>query len=270
MLDVPVITPAPNLLCVPSLGSLSGDAYREAAAAAAQDCVQRGAFLIAEPPADWRSVKDVVREASAVASAIGENGAIYWPPLIDAVLSEEVEKVYVRTDETRGVWKAPAGIDASLGNVTPAVALSSADIGVLTRMNVNAIRRLPQRGTVVWGARTMSSNTDFRYVPVRRLILHIEQSILSLQQWSVLQPDNASTWNAVTVSVNAFLNTLWRQGALAGTRPQDAYFVRCDASTMSQDDIDNGRLIVMVGVAPTTPAEFVLLRIGLWTLVDGS
>ena len=255
-----------NLVCAPFLGTLSGDEYRENAASIASYCATRGAFLIADPPADWKSVDDVVRDAPLLAPLIAENGAVYWPPLTDAALSEAVAAVYVRMDETRGVWKAPAGSEASLGIVTPSMAATEQDTEVLAPLGVNAIRTFPRYGTVVWGARTMSTNPDYRYIQVRRTILYIEQSIKnSLQEWTVLQPNDESTWSAVRTRVNAFLTTLWRDGALAGSRPQEAYRVQCDASTMSPDDIANGRLVIVVGMAPLRPAEFIVLRIGMWT-----
>ena len=254
-----------NLLCAPFLATLSGDAYREAAASLAEYCAKRGAFLIADPPADWKSVNEIVRDADGIAVSIGANGAIYWPPLKDAALSEQVANVYVRTDEARGVWKPPAGIEATLDAVTPEIAINAATSGVLTRMNVNPIRLFPQYGTVVWGARTMSLYPDYRYVPVRRLMLYIEQSVGSLQEWLASQQNGVPAWIATRGAVEEFLTSLWRQGALAGARPDYAFAVRCDQTTMTQDDIDNGRLVIDVRFAPVSPAEFVVLRIGMWT-----
>jgi phage tail sheath protein FI len=249
-----------SLVCVPWLATLSGDAHREAAASIAAYCAKRRAFLIADPPSDWLTVDDVVRGVDAVRTAIGEQGAVYWPPLKDASLSEAVAGVYVRTDETSGVWKAPAGTNAPVAE-TPSVLVTDAMNAVLNPLHVNVVRTFPIYGTLVWGARTMASDPELRYVPIKRLLLMIEQSIVNGLSWTETEPNGPALWSAVDTAVNTFLTSLWTAGAFRGSTPSDSFFV----SVMTPDDIASGRLIVNIGVAPVAAAEFVMLRIGLWT-----
>jgi phage tail sheath protein FI len=133
---------------------------------------------------------------------------------------------------------------------------------------VNVIRdfRADRRGIRVWGARTMSSDPLWRYVSVRRLFIFVEESIEQGTQWVVFEPNYEPTWQAVRLSITGFLRSVWRSGALAGTTPDEAFFVKCDRTTMTPDDIDNGRLICLIGIAPVKPAEFVIFRISQKTL----
>ncbi len=189
--------------------------------------------------------------------------------LISVPPSGHMAGVYARTDIDRGVHKAPANeivLGPILQNVgdtgplSPNVTRGQQDL--LNPMNVNCIRdfRAEGRGVRVWGGRTTSSNGQWRYVNVRRLFIFVEQSIDVGTQWVVFEPNDEYTWERVISSVSGFLNTTWRNGALMGTTPQEAYFVRCDRTTMTQDDIDNGRLVCLVGIAPVKPAEFVIFR----------
>ncbi len=134
-------------------------------------------------------------------------------------------------------------------------------------MNINVIRdfRPNNRGIRIWGARVITSDPDHKYLNVRRLLIFIERSIELGLQWVVFEPNAEPLWARVRQTIRDFLTVVWRNGALEGTRPEEAFFVRCDRTTMTQTDIDNGRLIVLVGVAPVKPAEFVIVRIGLWT-----
>src|SRR5690606_31047850 len=157
------------------------------------------------------------------------------------------------------------GTDASVRNATPAVRLTDADSRALNPRAVNAIRTLPAAGTVIWGARTLrgdaSYGEEFKYVSVRRLVLHVEQSIHRGLSWVVVEPSGEALWATVRAHVEEFLDRLYRLGAFQGHKPEEAYFARCDRTTMTQDDIDEGRLIILVGIAPTKPAEFVVFRI---------
>lgn len=168
-----------------------------------------------------------------------------------------------RTDATRGVWKAPAGMEADLRGVTaPLHAITSQETAALNPVGVNALRELPGGGLVVWGARTRSSDPEWRYVPVRRMALMIEESMHAGTQWVVTEPNEEALWAQVRSATEAFMLDLWRRGALQGTRPDDAFFVRCGlGSTMTTADIAAGRLNIIVGFAPLRPAEFVVLRI---------
>lgn len=172
--------------------------------------------------------------------------------------------IYARSDVERGVHKAPAnevvlGVRAFRQNVT------FDRQSVLNPEGINALRFFEGRANRVWGARTMSSDPEWKYVNVRRLFLYLEHSIDRATQWAVFEPNNERLWASIRQSIEDFLVTVWRTGALMGTRPEDAFFVRCDRTTMTQNDLDNGRMICLIGVAPTYPAEFVIFRIGQWT-----
>ncbi len=175
-----------------------------------------------------------------------------------------VTGIYARTDVERGVFKAPAN-EVVQGLTRLEANINKARQDVLNPEGINALRFFPGRGNRVWGARTMSSDPEWKYVNVRRLFIYLEHSIDKSTQWAVFEPNNDRLWANLRQSVEDFLYVQWRDGALYGAKPADSYFVRCDRTTMTQNDIDNGRLICLIGVAPTMPAEFVIFRIGQWT-----
>jgi phage tail sheath protein FI len=175
-----------------------------------------------------------------------------------------VTGIYARSDVERGVYKAPAN-EVVQGLTRFEANINKARQDVLNPEGINALRFFPGRGNRVWGARTMSSDPEWKYVNVRRLFIYLEHSIDKSTQWAVFEPNNDRLWANVRQSIEDFLLVQWRDGALYGAKPEDAYFVRCDRTTMTQNDIDNGRLICLIGVAPTRPAEFVIFRIGQWT-----
>lgn len=267
-----------NLLCLPDAADLPdpGDAAVVAGAALAC-CARRRALLLLDPPA-----------ALATPAALGEwlalhpelrqpNGALYFPRLLlpdpgvpggllPAAASGSLAGVYAASDARRGVWRAPAGLEAQLAGVADlALHLADADQRALNRQGVNCLRAFPGTGVVVWGARTLAGTdglaSDWKYVPVRRLALFIEESVARGLRWAVFEPSDERLWTEIRLRVGEFLHGLWRQGAFAGARPEESYFVLCDATTMSQEDIDGGVLRVVVGVAPAQPAEFVVLHI---------
>ena len=172
-----------------------------------------------------------------------------------------VTGIYARSDVNRGVWKAPAN-----ETVTGALRLQRevrfGEQEVLNPLGVNCIRTLPNRGIRVWGARTTSSDPEWIYVNVRRYFLYLEASIDQGTQWAVFEPNGERLWANIVTTVSDFLYAEWLSGALLGASPREAFFVRCDRSTMSQNDLDNGRLICLIGVAALKPAEFVIFRIG--------
>lgn len=186
------------------------------------------------------------------------NGTILLPP------GGFVAGIYARSDNERGVHKAPAN-EVVRGATGLEFKITKGEHDILNPKGVNVIRAFPGRGIRVWGARTTSSDPLWKYVNVRRLFLFLEESIDEGTQWVVFEPNNEQLWARVKQSVTQFLTTQWRAGALMGTTPEEAFFVRVDRSTMTQDDIDNGRLIVLIGVAPTKPAEFVIFRIAQFT-----
>jgi uncharacterized protein len=172
--------------------------------------------------------------------------------------------IYARSDEDRGVHKAPAN-EVVLGITKFRQNVTFDRQSVLNPEGINALRFFEGRANRVWGARTMSSDPEWKYVNVRRLFLYLEHSIDRSTQWAVFEPNNERLWASIRQSIEDFLVTVWRTGALMGTKPEEAFFVRCDRTTMTQNDLDNGRMICLIGVAPTYPAEFVIFRIGQWT-----
>ncbi|MFI6151720.1 phage tail sheath family protein [Kitasatospora sp. NPDC051170] len=234
-------------------------------------------MAIVDPPAD-SSVSGVRRFRSQFDSTYA---ALYYPwlrivdptrrpdpggptPMLDVPPSGFVAGIYARSDLERGVFKAPAnevvhGMSEFVTNVT------YDRQSVLNPEGINALRFFEGRSNRVWGARTMSSDPEWKYVNVRRLFIYLEHSIDKSTQWAVFEPNNERLWASVRQSVEDFLLVTWKSGALMGTKPEEAFFVRCDRTTMTQNDIDNGRMICLVGVAPTYPAEFVIFRIGQFT-----
>jgi hypothetical protein len=223
----------------------------------------RFALLDGEP--DPRSVNDVQSHrslydtsyAAYYAPWIGQNidGRIRWLPP-----SGFIAGIYARVDNERGVWKAPAN-EAVRNAFRLRKPYSTGDQEVLNPQGVNLIRQFDIGGIRVWGARTLSSNAEVRYVNVRRTLLYLEASIERGTQWVVFEPNTPETWSRVTSSLRSFLRTQWREGALFGGSEGEAFFVRCDATTMTADDVLNGRLICQIGVAIVRPAEFVIFRI---------
>jgi hypothetical protein len=269
-----------DILCIPPLSRSTdvGHATWDAAIAYAARC---RAVVLVDPPAAWTSAQSISEATIAALAGRSANAALYFPRLQapDPLHGNQVASfapcgavagIYARTDAARGVWKAPAGAEATIHGIQGLSAVvSEAQLSALNAIGVNGLRALPGGGFVVWGARTLAdsgvSEPAFKYVSVRRLALFIEASLILGLQWAVFEPNGEPLWAQIRRSVGNFLYGLFVQGAFAGNTPKDAYFVRCDASTMTQDDIDNGRLNVVVGVAPVRPAEFVIIGIGRWT-----
>jgi phage tail sheath protein FI len=173
--------------------------------------------------------------------------------------------IYAQTDNHRGVWTAPANV-ALLGVTAISQNVTDLESDQLNSRGIDLLRSFPAEDIKVWGARTTASeDLDWKYIPVRRLLIFIEQSVSQGIQWVVFEPNGPALWAAVSSSVQNFLAGLWKLGAFQGTTQQEAYFVRCDPTTMTQSDLDNGRLVCLVGVAPVRPAEFVIFQIGVWT-----
>jgi phage tail sheath protein FI len=179
--------------------------------------------------------------------------------------SGHVAGIYARVDVERGVHKSPANeVIRGITRIDQDVTKREQDL--LNPKGINVLRFFPERSNRVWGARTLSSDGQWKYISVRRLFIFLEESIDQGTQWVVFEPNDEPLWARIRASVGNFLNTVWRSGALQGTTPDEAYFVKVDRTTMTQDDIDNGRLIILVGVAPVKPAEFVIFRISQKTL----
>jgi len=172
--------------------------------------------------------------------------------------------IYSRNDIEKGVSKSPANEVVNLATGLESL-LTDAEQQALNAEGIDCLRTFVGRGVVVWGARTTSSDPEWKYLSVRRYLAYLERSIDRGMQWTVFEPNAEGLWAMVQRNIEDFLLNEWRAGALVGNKPEMAFFVRCDRSTMSQNDLDNGRLICLIGVAPARPAEFVIVRIGLCT-----
>ena len=254
-----------QLLAVPTTGR-TGDA-RLAVAAALLAC-ERRAFYVADAPA-WRTAADVDRWARAFGG--GRDAALYFPRLVvreaagvrEVPGSGAVLGLYARIDRDRGVWNRPAGAQLSLrGVVGVSSELTAAESSRLAAAGVNAVRRSAAGGVYLAAARTRAEREpEWQYVHVRRLALFLEESLSAGTQWAVFEPNDEQLWEEVRRGAADFLRGLFRIGALRGATPREAFFVRCDRTTMSEEDIARGRLICEVGFAPLRPAEFVVIRI---------
>ncbi|MBX9403079.1 phage tail sheath subtilisin-like domain-containing protein [Lysobacter sp. BMK333-48F3] len=269
-----------NLLCIPPYKSDDGanfDAEPIVLSAATAYCERRRAFHLIDPPSAWNTKEAAIAGLDAVADPKSRNAAIFFPRLRQPNLLRDnslenfapcgaVAGIFARTDAARGVWKAPAGLDASLVGVPQlSVPLTDAENGELNPLGINCLRAMPVSGRVVWGARTLRGADqladEYKYTPVRRTALFIEESLFRGLKWVVFEPNDEPLWAQIRLNVGAFMNNLFRQGAFQGSSARDAYFVRCDKDTTTQNDINLGVVNVVVGFAPLKPAEFVVLRI---------
>ena len=265
-----------NLLCLPPEGT-TADYPTGLVAAASTYCEKRRAMFLIDSPSGW-SNKTAAK--SGMQSGVGtksKNAAIFFPrfkqanPLRDGQVEEfvpcgAVAGIFARTDGARGVWKAPAGIEATLRGVPElTVNLTNPENGELNPLGLNCMRTFPIIGRVIWGSRTLKGAdqlaSEWKYVPVRRLTLFIEESLYRGTQWVVFEPNDEPLWAQIRLNVGAFMQNLFRQGAFQGSTPNDAYFVRCDKNTTTQNDIDLGIVNIEVGFAPLKPAEFVIIKI---------
>ena len=260
-----------NQICVPGLTDAAAVAMLQAQAAA------RRAFLIAD-------CEEGAQPATVAASLAGKTGvnaassALYFPwvmapdPLQKGAPrafppSGFVAGVLARVDDERGVWKAPAGDGASLKGATDlAVRLTDVENEALGRQGINCLRQFSGKGLLVWGARTLAGGitgpaSEWKYVPVRRTALFLQESIWAGTEWAVFEPNDEPLWARLRWSVGNFMLGLFRQGAFQGNTPDKAFFVRCDRETTSQDDIDRGVVKIVIGFAPLKPAEFVIVSI---------
>lgn len=274
-----------NILCIPPL-SPTDDVAEATWGAAAAYCEGRRAMLIIDPPATWTAnPATAIGTAEAgvnslratVGNATARNAAAYFPQLLAPDPLDEgrirafapcgaVAGLYSRTDATRGVWKAPAGLDASFSGVTGfSYTMTDAQNGVLNPVGLNCFRSFPVNGNVVWGARTLAGAdqlaSEWKYVPVRRTALFIEESLYRGTQWVVFEPNDEPLWAQIRLNIGAFMQTLFRQGAFQGSSPREAYFVKCDRETTTQNDINLGIVNILVGFAPLKPAEFVIIKL---------
>ncbi len=260
-----------NLLCVP------GETTPATLSTLEKYCRDHRAFLIADCT-ETATLNDLQNGPDT--NLTGDNAinaAFYFPWLLmpDALQENRsrnvppcgfIAGIYSRIDASRGVFKAPAGIDASLTGVLGVKeTLTDDENGVLNQKAINCIRNFPVYGTVVWGARTLRGNdeigSEWKYIPVRRTALFIEESLYRGTKWVVFEPNDEPLWAQIRLNIGAFMHNLFRQGAFQGKTPQEAYFVKCDKETTPQNDIDMGIVNIIVGFAPLKPAEFVVIKI---------
>jgi len=246
-------------------------------AAASDYCRKRRAFLIVDAPAGAQTPTQMQQAVQGFSFQSKSYAAVYYPwikiadPLNNGQLritppGGTIAGLIARTDATRGVWKAPAGVEAVLKGVQGlGYNLGDGENGNLNPLGVNCLRTFPATGFVAWGARTLGDDPEWKYIPVRRLASFIEESLYRGTKWAVFEPNGEPLWAQLRLNVGAFLNNLWRQGAFQGSTPQDAYFVQCDRGTTTQVDINNGMANLMVKIAPLKPAEFVILKLQVKT-----
>jgi phage tail sheath protein FI len=266
-----------NLLCIPPYMNDNLDVDTNLISEAAAYCEKRRAMLLVDPPSAWTDKSKAKTGITAGVGTTSKNAALFFPrlyqqnPLQNNQFEEfapcgTVAGVFARTDTQRGVWKAPAGLDAVLNNVPAlSVNLTDAENGELNPLGVNCLRTLVPAGRVVWGARTMQGDdrfgSEWKYIPVRRTALFIEESLYRGTQWVVFEPNDEPLWGQIRLNIGAFMHNLFRQGAFQGTTPKDAYFVKCDKETTTQNDINLGIVNIIVGFAPLKPAEFVIVKL---------
>ena len=271
-----------NLLCIPPHTPCGVGTNVETSLVddATAFCKNHRAFFIVDPPyvqnADIMTAKNAIKGFPTTVTTTNY-AALYFPtlkqpnPLHDNQIEEfapcgAVAGVMARIDAQRGVWKAPAGQEAALIGVPQlSVSLGDLDNGELNPLGINCLRALSAAGRVVWGARTMEGDdrlaSEWKYVPVRRTALFIEESLYRGTQWVVFEPNDEPLWAQIRLNLGAFMHNLFVQGAFQGKTPKDAYFVKCDKETTTQNDIDLGIVNIIVGFAPLKPAEFVVIKI---------
>lgn len=270
-----------NLLCIPPYkGEDDPNVDSDVLVKAAKFCEDHRAMLVVDAPSTWVDKRAAKTGIGGIVSALGEsrkNAALFFPrikkrdPERDNQLREFVPcgaaaAVFARTDGQAGVWKAPAGLQASIAGVSElSVPLTDDENGELNPLAINCLRSMPPVGPVIWGSRTLAGDdrtpSDWKYIPVRRLALFIEESLYRGTQWVVFEPNDEQLWGQIRSSVGAFMHSLFRQGAFQGSAPRDAYFVKCDKETTTQNDINLGIVNIVVGFAPLKPAEFVIVKI---------
>jgi uncharacterized protein len=267
-----------NLLCLPRADARSTHAdHRALLSAAMTYCEQRRAFFIVDVPVDIQTREEAVEWINDPQTPKSKNAAAYFPWVVQGDPLQDYRPalfppcgalagLYGRTDGTRGVWKAPAGTEAFLrGPEALVYKLSDPENGTINPLGLNAIRSLPVYGHVAWGARTLHGAdqmaSEWKYIPIRRTALYIEESLYRGTQWVVFEPNDEPLWSQIRLNVGAFMHSLFRQGAFQGLSPREAYLVKCDSETTTQDDRNRGIVNILVGFAPLKPAEFVILKI---------
>lgn len=266
-----------NLMVLPGDTEVTEATYVQLIGPASTFCYQKRAFLLIDAPQTWTDGETPVADATAVnnlrAGIVKDHTAVFYPRVVFSDLgikktigaSGMIAGLMARTDSQRGVWKAPAGTEADLRGVLDVeLNLTDNENGVLNKLGVNCIRKFPN-GIVNWGARTLAGSDDFssewKYIPIRRLALFLEESLYRGTKWVVFEPNDEPLWAKIRLNITAFMMGLFRQGAFQGTTPDKAFFVKCDAETTTQNDRNLGIVNIEVGFAPLKPAEFVIITI---------
>lgn len=264
-----------NLMCIPAAAALDNDSFKAVVSGATEFCRSRRAFLIVDIP-EGVTLDNLTGWMKAHETLRSDHSSLYFPRITIPDLlnanrprnvgpSGTVAGIYARTDAARGVWKAPAGTEAVLRGADLTVRITDLENGALNPNGINTLRSFPVYGNVAWGARTLDGAdqkaSEYKYIPVRRTVLYIEESLYQGLQWVVFEPNDEPLWGQIRLNVGAFMNTLFRQGAFQGKTAREAYFVKCDKDTTTQNDIDRGIVNILVGFAPLKPAEFVVIRI---------
>jgi len=267
-----------NIMAIPEAARLTTGGAQAVYAAASDYCLREMAFLLVDHPAtaDPADAIDGWVNGLALGAARGRSAAICYPRLVvpdvlngnrdrQIPTSGAMAGVMARIDARRGVWKAPAGTEASIAGARPSRVLTDLQQGRLNKLGINALRSFAAIGTVNWGARTMAGAdrlaSEWKYMPVRRMALFLEQSLSEGLIWVTFEPNDAPLWGQIRLNVTSFMQNLFLRGAFQGTSPREAYLVKCDAETTTQADIDRGVVNILVGFAPLKPTEFVLLRL---------
>lgn len=267
-----------NLLCIPFIANFEDTAKANAVVSVAESyCKERQAFFIMDTPVGIDERQKIKNWINSNSTLRDRNVALYYPrvkipdPLDEYRLrsfgaSGTIAGLYARTDSERGVWKAPAGIDAKLINVYELEdILTDDENGTLNPLAINCLRNFPLYGNICWGARTLDGadqiGSEWKYIPVRRTALFLEESLYRGLKWVVFEPNDEPLWAQIRLNVGAFMHSLFRQHAFQGMTPREAYFVKCDKETTTQDDINKGIVNIVVGFAPLKPAEFVVIKI---------
>jgi len=265
-----------NLLCIPPYKD-DGNVDVGVIDAAIIYCEKRRAMMIIDSPSDWTNKEDAKTGIDGDVGSTSTNGAIFFPRLVmpNPLKDNQIETfaacgavagIFARTDATRGVWKAPAGLEAVLrgGVLALSVPLTDPENGELNPLGINCLRNKPPAGKIVWGSRTRVGDdrlaSEWKYIPVRRLALYMQESLYRGTKWAVFEPNDEPLWAQLRLSIGSFMNNLFRQGAFQGSSASDAYFVKCDKETTTQYDIDRGIVNIVIGFAPLKPAEFVILK----------
>jgi phage tail sheath protein FI len=265
-----------NILCIPPFSAATPTVDPALVSSAAAYCEKRRAMFLVDPPATWTTTAQA-KSGVGLVGTNSKNAALYFPrlrkpnPLRDNMIEDfvpcgAVAGIFARTDSSRGVWKAPAGLEATLVGVPQlSVPLTDPENGELNPLGINCLRSQGPAGRVVWGARTLQGDdrlaSEWKYVPIRRLALFIEESLYRGTQWVVFEPNDEPLWSQIRLNVGAFMHNLFRQGAFQGSTPRDAYLVKVDKETTTQNDINLGIVNIVVGFAPLKPAEFVIIKI---------